>query len=505
MTPFRLLMLGGLLCGLIAMVLTFVLSRPESDGLALGRDVPFYSLPWNDNPFYPGEITTADGQLANWKTVPSAEFCAQCHSKEYREWAVSIHSVSGPDLIYETAIAANEHAHDSRQGTEKIRWCDSCHEPLATLMGGVNPTPVVGSNAAAAEGTSCIVCHTAVAAEPLVGNGALTLAINGINDYFDPALIMAAPAEHARAMQAKSHNPLMGQSAFCGACHTEIRPVAINGQEPMNLQDTYDEWRRSEYADEGIQCQDCHMSTDPAGYVAALKRGERPASPVSHRFVGINYLLTSADLPNNLITLLRGGYPPGVMTTEEWKASLREQRRLIIELLEEAAELDIEAPPAATPGRETTLSVVVTNSGAGHSLPTGPLDQRFMWLEVRVTDADGRVSYHTGWFDDQTGAVDPEAETYIKLLHDRNGDRIMRHILFDVDRIEYTRRPIPAKASDRVPYTFTVPADARGPLTVEVRLWYKLALQELVTYALKMDWVAPPVLIAETRAEIALR
>lgn len=505
MRQLRILIAVTLGCFLVPLIVILALPRSEGDGLAVGQDVPFYSLPWNDNPFYPGEITTLDGKLANWRTVPAAEFCAQCHTTEYKEWVASIHSVSGPDLIYETAIEANEHAHDSRRGREKIRWCDSCHEPLFTLMGEVNPTPAVGPSAAAAEGTSCVVCHTAVAAEPLAGNGALTLDINSINDYFDPALIMAAPAEHARAMQAKTHNPLMGESALCGACHTEIRPVAINGQEPMNLQDTFDEWRRSEYANEGIQCQNCHMNSDPAAYVAALKRGETPEVSLSHRFVGSNYLLTATDLPSNLITLLRGGHPQGDLTTAEWKALLDEQQRLILELMEEAADLRIEAPPAAAAGEEASLRVVVTNSGAGHNLPTGPLDQRFMWLEVKVTDASGRVAYHTGWFNEKTGQVDPKAELYVKLLYDEQGKRITRHILFDADRIEYTRRPIPPKASDSVPYTFTVPAGSQGPLTVEAKLRYNLVLQELVAFALKMDLVVPPIELAEATAEISVR
>jgi hypothetical protein len=496
---------GSLASLLIFAALAFFLPKPPGDGLIPNEDVPYYSLPWNDNPFYPGEITTEDGKLANWQTVPSSEFCAQCHQKEYREWVVSIHAVSGPDIIYETAITANEHAHDNRRGAEKIRWCESCHEPVFTLIGEVNPLPVVGPNDAGAEGTSCIVCHTAVDAEPLAGNAALTLAINNIKDYLDPALIMAAPAEHARAMQAKTHNPLMGQAELCGACHTEIRPPAINGQEPMHLQDTFDEWRRSGYAKMGIQCQDCHMNPDPAEYIAALKRDERPERVVSHRFVGINYLLTAADLPGNLVTVLRGGHPPGDITTEEWKASLKEQQDLVIRLLQEAADLEIQAPPTATLGQETSLNVIITNSGAGHDLPTGPRDQRYMWLELKVTDANGQVLHHSGWFDEQTGQVDPAAVIYLKLIYDQKGERITRHILFNADRIEYTRKPIPAKASDSVPYAFTVPTDAQGPLTVEAKLWYKLALQELVTYLLKMDVIVPPIMMAETSAQIPLR
>ncbi|HIE55271.1 MAG TPA: hypothetical protein EYP90_08850 [Chromatiaceae bacterium] len=503
--PIRYLILGSLVSVLLFTAVAFALPKPESDGLVIGEDVPFYSMPWNDEPFYPGELQTTDGHLANWETVPSAEYCAQCHEKEYREWVSSIHSVSGPDIVYETAIGNNEEAHISRLGTEKIRWCDSCHEPINTLIGEVNPIPVVGPNAAAAEGTSCIACHAVVDAEPLVGNGALTLDINSINQY-DEALIMVAPAEHARAMQAKTHNPLMGSSDMCGACHTEIRPPDVNGHEPMHLQDTYDEWRRSEYADMGIQCQDCHMHPDPASYIAELKEtGEMPERVVSHRFVGVNYLLTAADLPSNLITFLRGGHPPGDITTEEWKEDLLVQQGLIIDLLQEAADLEVAVAETAVSGQEISLDVLITNSGAGHELPTGPLDQRHMWVEVKVTDATGNIVYNNGWFDGEVGQVDPEATIYLKIITDATGERIVEHILFDAHELEYTRDPILPHATDTIPYSFTVPEGTDGPLTVEVTLWYRLALQELVTYSLGLDVIVPPIIMEQTTATIEIK
>lgn len=502
--PIRYLLFGGLATVLLLAAAAFLLPKPAGDGLVVGEDVPFYSLPWNDNPFYPGELKTTDGNLANWETVPPAEFCAQCHEKEYREWVSSIHSVSGPDIIYETAISNNEQAHISRLGTEKIRWCDSCHEPINTLIGEVNPIPVVGPNDAAAEGTSCILCHTTVASEPLTGNGALTLDINNVNQY-DEALIMAAPAEHARAMQARSHNPLMGSSDFCGACHTEIRPIEVNGETPIHLQETYDEWRESEYAEMGVQCQDCHMHPDPAQFIAQLNEtGQIPPREVSHRFVGANYLLTDANLPANLVTFLRGGHPPGPISTAEWQADLLVQQELIVDLLQAAATLEITAPETMTPGETAVFDVTISNSGAGHALPTGPLDQRHMWLEVQVRDTAGTLIYHNGWFDAQTGQIDPEAAIYIKMLADAAGQRITEHILFDVQQLWYTRDPIPAGGSDTIPYAFAIPATAQGPLTVEVTLWYRLALQEIVTYSLGLDLIVPPVMMAQTTAEISL-
>ncbi|MBI2332907.1 MAG: hypothetical protein HYU84_12245 [Chloroflexi bacterium] len=503
--PIRVLLIGGVLSAFAFFSAIFLLPKPQSTGLTVGEDIPFYSMPWNDNPFFPGNMQTADGKMLNTENIPSAEFCAQCHEKEYREWVSSIHSVTGPDILYETAIGNNESAHKSRLGTEKIRWCDSCHEPVNLLMGELNPIPVVGPSSVTAEGTTCIICHTATSADPLAGNGALTLDINNINQY-DEALIMAAPAEHARTMQAKTHNPLMGSSDFCGACHTEIRPTEVNGDVPMHLQDTYEEWQDSEYADMGVQCQDCHMHPDPAAYISELKEtGQIPERIVSHRFVGVNYLLTDSKLPSNLVTFLRGGLPPGDISTDEWKEDLLEQNRLIRDLLQAAADLSISAPESFSPNSEATLNVTITNSGAGHSLPTGPLDQRHMWLEVKVTDAANNVVYHSGWFDEKTGQVDPNAVMYLKILTDANGETIYEHILFNAADYTYTRDPIPAKASDTIPYTFSVPENAQGPLKVESTLWYRLALQEFVTYSLNLDIVLPPVVMEQTVVEIPIR
>lgn len=503
--PLHLTLFSGGIALVLLGLITVTIPRPSGDGLIPNRDVPFYSLPWNDNPFYPGQLTTEDGKLANWQTLPPAEFCGQCHQQEFREWVSSIHAVSGPDQIYELTVGVNEDAHKSRQGLEKTRWCESCHEPVPTLLGATNPIPGIGPNPATAEGTTCIVCHTATQADPLAGNAALTLAINHLNDYFNPALIMAAPSEHAKSMQAKTHNPLMGNSDLCGACHTEIRPTVINGGSPMHLQETYQEWQESEYAKMDVHCQDCHMHPNPAEYVAELKQtGQKPPREVSHRFVGANYLLTDPSLPGNLVTFLRGGYPPGDISTEAWQADLETQHGLIIDLLQQAADLEIEAPAAAAPGQEISLNLIVTNSGAGHSLPTGPLDQRHMWLELKVTAGGGQMLYHSGWFNNVTGEVDPAAVIYLKLLKDKNGQWITRHVLFNVETIEYTRDPIPAKGSDIVPYAFAIPKDTGGPLKVEARLWYRLALQEIVKYNLKLNTIVPPVLLAETITEISV-
>lgn len=497
-------------------MLTLITPWQKNTGVDVAEDLTHYSMPWtNNSPFYPSEWQIEGNKLIDWRGVPSATYCAECHKKEYKEWASSIHAITGPDVVYENAITVNELGSDygGDLATEKVRWCDGCHEPLGILAGEGTPLPVVGPNEALEEGATCIVCHTAVDAQPLIGNGALTLKYNEMHRYLDPALILAAPEEHAKSMGAKTHNPLMGSSDICGACHTEIRPTRVNGDFPLHFQETYDEWRLSEYAEQGIECQNCHMAPDPAEYIEALNRGERPERVVSHRFVGNNYLLTAADQLGDAVAHLRGGWVPGLnvfMGSDEWLTDLQKQQDLIIKLLQTAAEIRID--PIKVHAGRAEVEVVVTNTGAGHYLPTGPLDQRHMWVQLTATDATGKVVYDNGWFDETTGKIDPEAVLYIKQMHDDDGSLNTRHILFDVDRLSYTRHPIRPKESDHIPYAVALPDGVKGPVTLKAKLWYRLALQDVLKNIaeyqfppLPMDIesvIIPPVMMKEVTLEL---
>ncbi len=484
--PVLRLLISTVITLIVFILLTIFLPWQESDGIEVGKDLTEYSMPWtNNSPFYPSEWQTKDHKLVNWRSVPSATYCAECHTKEYKEWASSIHAITGPDAIYEGTILENElnSENGGEYATEKIRWCDGCHEPLGILAGEGTPVGAVGPNEALEEGATCILCHTATEANPLAGNAGLTLNINEIKRYMSPSLIMAAPEQHAKSMQAKTHNPMMGESEMCGTCHTEIRPTRVNGDFPLHFQETFDEWRLSSYAEEGIECQNCHMHPEPAQYIQALKRGEKPKRKVSHRFVGNNYLLTAAgSIPDNLLVDLRGGWFPGrnvFMTGEEWLTDLKKQQGLILDLLKEAADLSVKAQPT-TNYEQVNLDVAITNSGAGHYLPTGALDQRHMWIEVKVSDAEGNNVYHSGWFDEKQGFTDPKAVMYIKKMFDDKDQLIDRHILFDVKAMHYQREPIRPNETDHVPYSFKIPEGTKGPLKVETTLWYRIGLQEII-------------------------
>ena len=340
------LVTGG---ALLSMAALYFFLPPQPDlSVDIERDLPLYSQPFGKHlPFYPGELKTPDNKLVNWRAIPGSRFCGECHLKETLEWATSMHAISDLDIIYDSTVLENTDASiaGAAHGMEKGRWCEACHNPMGVLSGAVTLANSMQENDRLEEGTSCVICHTVNHAEPLAGNGALETDINGIFRYGHPALLAAAPSRHSRDMRAIKKQPLMGDAALCGACHTEIRPPAVNGVTPlMSLQDTYDEWRHSPYANQGIQCQHCHMAQDPAAFVAALKQGKRPKKTVSHRFVGNNYLLSNTNLPSSLLMVLRGGSPSGMNRLFNRKTFMEElgnTHNAVVALMREAAEIEV--------------------------------------------------------------------------------------------------------------------------------------------------------------------
>ncbi|MFT3822173.1 MAG: multiheme c-type cytochrome [Rubrivivax sp.] len=482
-----------------------LLPAPAALPVPLPQGMPLYSLPFGSDPFAPGQWRTPGQQLVNWRAVPSATGCGSCHVREFMEWNTSMHAVADRDLLYDAAVQTNVTRTQAarRHGDEKGRWCESCHNPLGTLTGAVTPLRSVQETAALEEGVNCVVCHTASHARPQQGNGALQSNLDAVLHMRHPALLAAAPSRHARDMQAASRAPQMRDSALCGACHTEIRPTTVSGDAPMHFQDTYEEWRRSDYARRGVQCQHCHMAEDPAAAIGRLQRGEPARVRVSHRMPGANHLLTDPELPPALLHALRGGSPAGLnrqFGSARFAAELQRTRDQALGLLRAAARLDLRwlARDAAAP----TLRVTVANAGAGHALPTGPLDQRHMWLEVEVRDAQGRLLLHSGGFDARRGQVDPQAVIWAKQMHDAQGRLDRRHLLFDVQRLSYTRAPIAPGQSQQVDYTLPTSVSAGAPLQVRARLWYRLAHQDLLlnietTGAPVPEIIVPPVLMTE--------
>ena len=160
----------------------------------------------------------------------SADACAPCHAKIYRQWEASRHRQAFTNRIFAVSFRG-----------EPMRWCIYCHAPLpeqAAALGQTRvawaPTPLV------AEGVNCAVCH--------------------IRDGF--ILSKKVPSVAAQEAHPIRQEPQLAQAEFCGSCHQfnfpHDQPPLRYTSEPM--QNTLAEWRRSAAAKEGQSCQHCHMA-----------------------------------------------------------------------------------------------------------------------------------------------------------------------------------------------------------------------------------------------------
>lgn len=481
----------------------YFIAPPADLGVDLS-DVPYYKFYKDeDKPFWPSRVKTTDNRFANPENIASAASCVQCHVSEFEEWAASLHAISGRDAIYDKVIDFNEHFKEASNGPEQIRFCEGCHEPGEVTLGRTNRVPSVMPSDAETEGLTCIFCHAAVHADPEEGNGAITIALNKAKNSMSNALIMASPRDHARAFGSKATNSLITKSDFCGACHTETYDAEVSKAGGIiHVQTTYSEWKNSWYAKQDVTCQDCHMNKDPVAFIDKLKKGvvEKPDHH-THTFVGANYLQVETALGSNLFWL-RGGIIPG-LTGKRYLEILEKQKTLTHNFLKSAAELEVRDVSFGT-SRDGKVKIAVKNTGAGHNLPTGVTDQKHMWLELKITDSNGKQVYHTGWFDKDMGVTDPKAVIWIERFFDEDGERIRDHLTFNTAAIDFSRPLIPPRGEDVVEYDINLPEGVKGPLKIEAKLWYRVALQDLVTNVIKASIIIPPFLLSETELEVPL-
>jgi len=273
-------------------------------------------------------------------------------------------------------------------GTSARDRCVACHSPG---HGGD-------------DGIGCVACHAAVGNRG-EQNGALVV---------DTSLPLAGPFADPEPTDAHvtSTRSLLGSPSLCGTCHEVHGPGLF--EEP-----TLTEYRTSAEGHFGTTCADCHM---PALDDAPIADGALRARPRhDHRFVGVDPAW---------------GAPPDVAAHARQAATALLARAMTL-----TARLD---------GGD--VEILLQNTGAAHTVPTGAAFLRDIWVDVRVVDASGRVF---------------EVARVIEL-----GARLLREdgrevaLPTDAQRVEARALAPGGHRSARV----ALPADAVPPLSVEASL-----------------------------------
>ena len=368
-----------------------------------------------------------------------------------------MHSNSFRDPVWQKMVEVG-----SRETNGEIdKFCIGCHAPIGLITGKmVSFKDFKDADPAIKDGVQCNVCHSIKTNTNhgipggKLGNASLVLDPGPVKrGPYQPGFMMEMVAGHQGA-----YSELHTKSEICANCHNIFNP---KNNHPVAA--TYDEWKKTVYAEKGIVCQDCHMVTaDEAYQVAttfvrvkkaghAAETGPSRDSIHDHFFVGGNFAVTD------------------LLDADE-KVDMAEER------LSRVASVDIILPQSATKGSTCQVGFKVTNVAAGHNLPTGMNELRQMWLEVFVRDSSDKVLLSIGELDND-GNIDPKAVIYNSRVLDKDGKPTLK--IWEMDHTEYDNS-IPAKQSKTSTFKLDIPADAKSPLTVVAFLHYRSFPQSFI-------------------------
>jgi len=279
--------------------------------------------------------------------VPSSKFSSAetclCHNTFKPQWSASMHSKALADPIYTFKRDKGDRETNGAVG----KFCDACHAPVA-IMAGEDTLKVESLPAQSREGVGCEFCHQVSGSTAPIGNTSVEVTPDGVR---------RAQLKDAMEMHPVAYSKFHTTAEFCGNCHNVNHP--FNG---LVLEATYTEWKNSPYAKEGIVCQDSHMTP-----------GVGPT-------VNPDSAAAGAPSRDHIFNMTFAGGNVGLGDSKSAE-----------ERLKGAATLDIAVSDIVSTGSKTTAVVTVTNSAAGHYLPTGLTDVRQMWLVVTATTGSGAV------------------------------------------------------------------------------------------------------------------
>lgn len=404
--------------------------------------------------------------LLTAEDFPSANKCAKCHQKIYKEWARSNHAYSAISPMFHRF---EQKISDLSQGSI-ANFCVRCHISVGTTLSESRHMPLWDRAQVSREGVTCVTCHRVkedygkVNGERKISKGKIYDPMLGATDGKTLKSVIAQKdfykVKTEKAGRGKDiHKGVIKfetikESEFCLGCHQ----VAVHPQ--IKLEVVWDQYRDSPAFKKGVSCQACHMGKNPgrpdgyemahAAIVSGKGTGLRKHS--NHAFFGPGYPIAHPGIfPHNpkaqeytVKEWLQFDYRAGwgtdefeekleagkikakfpevwddvddriaareVITENEAELEVKKKERLAV--MENGSK--IEGPfftSERKAGEGLSFNYLVTNTNSGHNLPSGSLGaQPEIWLNVALQDPDGKTIWESGYVDSEGDMCDIHSE-----------------------------------------------------------------------------------------------
>jgi tetratricopeptide (TPR) repeat protein len=444
----------------------------------------------------PGNAAVVGDTFLQPDTFPTADYCGHCHQEAYHQWRQSLHSNSFRTPFYRTSV----NILIKTKGIEFSRHCDSCHNPIAVLGGGLTQDSLVDRKFDQ-DGLTCTTCHSVQKLQSTLGNGGYVMGVPAVlvdeNGVRIPGLvpdseILAHLDRHSKAvMQTFYRTP-----EFCSACHKANLPNPLNGYKFIRAFTAYDEWQNSKFSQRNpltfyqadfTTCQGCHMKRA----ANALKEpGAKNGTFASHRWAAGNtavpfYYGFDEQLAKTVEFLKAGNY----LNVDLFAIRKANDDKLIAPLGS--------TPFTLAPGDVIQTMVVIQNKNIGHSLIPEVRDLYEAWVEFVVTDSNNKEIYHSG-FIKPNGMLDERAHSFTNRPVNTEGTFVDNHKVWTIHSVAYDNT-IQAGRSALVRYEFRMPTAAKGAVKITARVNYRHLRQSYLNNVFGEDHVLYPVVELASR------
>jgi nitrate/TMAO reductase-like tetraheme cytochrome c subunit len=408
---------------------------------------------------------------------PSAATCRTCHPDHFREWSVSPHAYAQLSPVFNAMQGIIIFANNGTMGD----FCIRCHNQVGMNLNEPVFIPNADRHPTSREGITCVVCHRLENAYGknsgrfALVQGDIFKTIYGPTGDEELKRVLSLPDTYRVATNSGiagrqihtdiAKSPQLTQNEFCGSCHEVL---LMNG---FRLEETLSSFKTSPSHGKGLNCADCHMGKEPgrpSGFDTAPAAivGGVPTSPrkrTNHMFIGPDYSIVHPGIfPHNdkaaqLATLREWltfdykadwgqdsfeknvpkdyKFPPRWASADDRydaRAILKDQFKLLSEAYGERLKLlrhgyklgEMEIDQADKGGLK--FGIQVKSATGGHSIPTGFDVERVVFLQINVTDSNGKVVFKSGDLD-PNGDVRDRLSSYVK-----NGELPLDKHLFNL-------------------------------------------------------------------------